>query len=149
MCDFILGNLRVIKQVSPSVGMMLDNCRVWAGRINDNELALCYCGPICGCAAFQWLPRRHGHVVCLSWDYTSLYAIVDTISVKTKAKILPGWRQQDMKISVANACLKWLPDSLMTDLRGLDLLYDPLPTGRHCFSLGRWLGVKSVWLLWW
>ena len=64
VCDFILQNLRVVKQVSPSVGRILDNCRVWTGRIDDNEPVLC------GCAAFQWLPKRHGHVYCPSWEYT-------------------------------------------------------------------------------
>ena len=29
VCDFILENLCVIKQVAPSVGRMLDNCRQW------------------------------------------------------------------------------------------------------------------------
>jgi len=60
VCDFLLENLRVIKQVPPSVGKMLDNCRQWTSRINDNLPTPC------GCAAFQWLPKRHGHVYCPS-----------------------------------------------------------------------------------
>ena len=54
VCDRILQNLRVIRQVTPSVGRMLNNCRVWTGRINDNEPVLC------GCAAVYWLPNRDG-----------------------------------------------------------------------------------------
>ena len=86
VCDFILEHLRVIRQVPPSVGRMLDNCRSWTGRINDNEPILC------GCAEFQWLLKRHGHdiVYCPSWEYTGLY--VDTINANTKTKVLPGWR---------------------------------------------------------
>ena len=56
VCDFILENLRVIRQVLPYVSRMRVNCRVWTGRINDNAPVMC------GCAAFQWLPKRHGHV---------------------------------------------------------------------------------------
>ena len=32
VCDYILQNLRVIQQVPPTVGKVLDNCRVWTGR---------------------------------------------------------------------------------------------------------------------
>ena len=61
VCDFILENPCVIKQVAPSVGRMLDNCRQWTSCINDNLPTPC------GCAAFpsQWLPKRHGHDMCV------------------------------------------------------------------------------------
>ena len=129
MCDFILENLCVIRQVSPSVGRVLDNCRVWTGRINNNEPVLC------GCAAFQWLTKRHRHdtVFCPSWDYNGMY--VDTINANTKTKYLPGWRHQDMKAAVTGAWLRWRPGSLLSGLRGLDLLVNPLPVGKKCFSL--------------
>ena len=60
VCAFILENRKVIRQVPPSVGRMLDNCRAWTGRINGNKPVLC------GCAAIQWLPKRHGHACVLS-----------------------------------------------------------------------------------
>ena len=41
VCDYILQNLRVLRQVPPSVGKVLDNCRVWTGRIHGNEPVLC------------------------------------------------------------------------------------------------------------
>ena len=127
VCDFILGNLRVIKQVPPSVGRMLDNCRQWTGRINGNL-------PVpWGCAAFQWLPRRHGHVYCPSREYTG--QCVDTINANTKTKVLPGWRGQDMDAAVTVAWLRWLPGSLSPGIRGLDLLANPLLVGSTCFSL--------------
>ena len=122
-----LENLRVIRQVPPSVGKMLDNCRVWTDRINDNEPVMC------GGAAFQWLPKRHGHVFCPSWEYTGL--CVDAINANTKTKVLPGWRHQDMKAAVTGAWLRWLPGSLLHGLHGLDLLVNPLPVGKKCFSL--------------
>ena len=127
VCDFLLENLRVIKQVPPSVGKMLDNCRQWTSRINDNLPTPC------GCAAFQWLPKRHGHVYCPSWDYTGPY--VDTINANTKTKVLPGWRVQDMDAAVTVAWLRWLPGSLLPGIRGLDLLVNPLPVGSKCFNL--------------
>ena len=51
VCDYILQNSCVLQQVPPSVGKVLDASRIWTGRINDNEPVLC------GCAAFQWLPK--------------------------------------------------------------------------------------------
>ena len=86
VCDCILENFRVLRQVPPSVGKVLDNCRIWTGRINDNKPVLC------GCAAFQWLPKRHGHVYCPSWEYMGPH--LDTINANTKTKVLPGWEQK-------------------------------------------------------
>ena len=120
--DYILRNLRVIRQVPPSVGKVLDNCRVWTGRINDNEPILC------GCAAFQWLPKRR--VYCPSWEYTGPH--VDTINVNIKTKVLPGWEQKDMEMAVTMAWQRWLPESLMPDRCGLDLLFSTPPSGRRC-----------------
>ena len=122
VCDFILEHLCVIRKVPPSVGRMLDNCRSWPGRINGNEPVMC------GCAAFQWLPKRHGHVFCPSWEHTGLY-------VDTKTKVLTGWRQHDREAAVTVAWLRWLPGSLLPGLCGLDLLVNPLPVGYKCFSL--------------
>ena len=128
-CDVILEHLHVVRQVPPLVGSMLDNCRSWTSCINDNEPVLC------GCAAFQWLPKRHGYVFCPSWEYTGLYDIVDTINANTKTKVLPGWRSQDMEAAVTVAWLRWLPGPLLPGLRGLDLLVSHLPVGSKCFSL--------------
>lgn len=141
VCAFILEHLRVIRQVPPSVGRMLDNCRSWTSRINDNEPVLC------GCASFQWLPKQHGHVFCPSWEYTGLY--VDTINANTKTKVLPGWRPQDTEAAVTVAWLQWLPGSLLPGLRGLDLLANPLPVGSKRFSLREVSMCKKFWLLWW
>ena len=92
VCGFILEYLHVIKQVPPSVSRILDNCRFWTSRVNTNEPILC------GCAAFQWLSRRHAHVHCPGWDYAGLY--VDTANAKTTTEVLSGWRQHDMKMAV-------------------------------------------------
>ena len=136
VCDFILEHLRVIRQVPPSVGRMIDNCMSWTGRINASEPVLC------GCATFQWLPKRHGHVFCPSWEYTGPYVV--TINANTKRKGLPGWQQQDMEAAVAVAWLRWLPGSLLSGLRGLGLLVNSLPVSYKYFSLREVSKCKTV-----
>ena len=72
--DYILRNLRVIRQVPPSVGKVLDNCRVWIGRINDNEPVLCGCyvavQPSSGCPADMGMTLyivQAGNTLGLMW----------------------------------------------------------------------------------
>ena len=74
---------------------------------------------------------------------------MDTVNVNCKTKVLPGWRQQDMKMAVTGAWLRWLPESLMPDLRGLDLLFSPPPSGLQAgdalnSAKGRRLAVKYL-----
>ena len=60
------------------------------------------------CGDYPWLPKRHGHIYCPSWDYTGPYQ--DTIRACTKSCVVPNNDKRDVGYAIYVAWMQNLPE---------------------------------------
>ena len=105
ICDFVLTNVRVVRELPSSLGSELANHKSWIAKMNGNTKLPCTC------YLYPELPRRHGHVFCPSWSYVGPHQ--ETVCSSNKSKVIPGSSAEATQYAVREAWFKYLPKALL------------------------------------
>ena len=136
--DFLTANLRLQYTCCELVLKCLENGRKWAQAINNCEAIPCYCGR----PEYAGLPRRHGHIFVLSWQYTGPHEM--TIRGSSKTLLHPSKRFRDLSTAVWTFWMRYLPSSMLPDaVRGTEHLNEA-QWGHPAFQAGEVYRTKKV-----